>query len=201
MNKKKLIIFAILVLVGMLSVAVIPTIFICAGLKLEVKSTDVDNLGNKYLKTNGFYSDFLAFPRSLDNVKTINDYYYIDYQLKDGCIVVLDVMYDKTGFDSEIARLDNKIIRNYNSSDGYFYKKLKYLDDGVLFACPVYVATYNFYEYEYVCVDYETMRCVYVYMKYLSYDKIPLDEEYLPINYQINKSYEENDGYKYTIYP
>ncbi|MCR5457545.1 MAG: hypothetical protein K6F14_05675 [Clostridiales bacterium] len=201
MNKKKLVIFATLVLVGMIIAAVIPTIIVCAGLKLEVRSTDIDYLEGKYLKTNGFYSDFIVFPRSLDNVKTINDYYYIDYQLKDGCIVVLDVMYDKTGFDNEIARLDNQIVRNHNGAEGYFYKKLKYVDDGVLFNCPVYVATYRYYEYEYVCVDYESMRCIYVYMKYLSYDKIPLDEKYIPIDYQINESRKEEGGYKYTVYP
>lgn len=109
--------------------------------------------------------------------------------------MVLDVMYDKTGFDNEIARLDNQIVRNHNGADRCFYKKLKYLDDGVLYNCPVYVAIYRYDEYEYVCVDYETMRCIYVYMKYLSYDKIPLDEKYIPIDYQINELRKEEGGY------
>ena len=200
MNKKELIVFAAIVLSGMLIASIIPTILLCAGVKLEVRSTDVDYLESKYLKTSGFYSNFLSFPRSLDNVKAINDYYYIDYQLNGGCIVVLDVTYDETSFDNEIARLDNQIVRNHNSAEGYFYKKLKYVDDGVLFNCPVYVATYRYYEYEYVCVDYESMRCIYVYMKYLSYDKIPLDQKYVPNNYQNDYSNKDSSEYEYTIY-
>ncbi len=38
-------------------------------------------------------------------------------------------------------------------------------------------------------------------MKYLSYDKIPLDEKYIPIDYQNNELRKEEGGYKYTVYP
>ena len=201
MNKKKLIVFAVIVLSGMLIASIIPTILLCAGVKLEVRSTDVDYLESKYLKTIGFYSNFLSFPRSLDNVKAINDYYYIDYQLNGGCIVVLDVTYDETSFENEIARLDIQLIKNEKKSGGYDYKKFKYYDDGVLFDYPVYIASYDYFnEYEYVCIDYENMRCVYVFMRYMSYDKIPLDKKYVPINYQNDYSNKDSSEYEYTIY-
>ena len=98
------------------------------------------------------------------------------------------------------------IVKNwlYDEENDYDeYKKLLYCDDHILFKYPTYVAVYNLSgRYEYVCLDYDNKRIIYVFIDNLSYDKIPLKEKYIPINYQLNiYSSDSKDGYRYTVYP
>lgn len=176
---------------------------------VEIRDINKTYNEDNYLKTastSSFKSHFISFPRYLDNIDTINDYYYIDEQIHGNSIVVLDASYDEVGFKNEIERLDNLMVRNwmYEENNDYGqYKKLLFCDDGILFDMPTYVAEYfNQMKYEYVCIDFENMRCVYVFFEgYNSSDKIPLNNKYQPKNINTNKYYDDNDGYRYTIYP
>lgn len=200
--KKIMVIFLGVILV--IIIVVLLLVFIFAYRRIEVRNIS-KTLNNRYLETNGIKSKFLSFPRNLDNIDKINDYYYIDFQLRDGSILVLDATYDSIAFDYEINRLNSLIVKNwlYDEKNDYTeYKKLLYSDDFVLFKYPTYVAEYISGKYEYVCIDYENKRIMYVFIDNLSYDKIPLEEKFIPINYNLNiYGSDNNDGYRYTIYP
>ena len=202
-GKKTLIIVFTSIMGTLFVVIFVFAVLFCIFAFRTTERRDIDD----YLKTDGKISNFIVFPRYTDNIQIINDYYYIDYNLKDGCIVVLDATYDEVAFDNEIERIKNIMCRNWlysdqNPSDYGKYKKLLYCEDNVLFHLPTFVAVYNdSCEYEYVCVDYDNKRCIYVFIDSLSFEKIILDEKYIPINYQINISREGNDGNRYNVYP
>ncbi len=196
--KKKLIIvvcsilFCIILLVSVVLIESLKTI--------EIRDINLTYNRDNYLKTKSYKGELLVFPRTIDNIAAINDYYYIDYQSCGSSIIVLDVAYDEIGFDNEINRLEHLVVRNWLYSeekprDYGKYKKLLYSDDNVLFHIPTYIANYNCSgKYEYVCIDHDSRRCIYVFMEYMPYEKITLDKEYIPLNY-------DNDTYCYTIYP
>jgi len=198
MNKKKIIIiccFLLFFLISLISILVINTFK-----TIEIRDVNLTYNRDNYLKTKSYKSKLLIFPRTIDNVATINDYYYIDYQASGCSIIVLDATYDENGFSNEINRLENLIVRNWlysekEPSDYGQYKKLLYSNDNVLFSLPTYIAEYNCSgRFEYVCIDYNNRRCVYAFMEYMPIEKIDLDETYIPFNYG-------NNVYCYTIYP
>ena len=203
--KKKLIIvvcsilFCIILLVSVVLIESLKTI--------EIRDINLTYNRDNYLKTKSYKGELLVFPRTIDNIAAINDYYYIDYQSRGSSVIVLDATYDEIGFDNEMNRLEHLVVRNWlyseeKPSDYGKYKKLLYCEDNALFHLPTFVAVYNdSCEYEYVCVDYDNKRCIYVFIDSLSFEKIILDEKYIPINYQINISREGNDGNRYNVYP
>lgn len=202
MNKEKHVKpFKIVAIVGCL-IAVLLIVIMCLLASITIKRTDIASYS---MVSNHSSPHLYLFPRYLDNTKVINEYHYIDYQIKGGKEIVLDVTYEDFIFEDEINRLSNFKLRNlYYQSTNYYpeYKSLKYDDAGLLFNIPTYIARYNYAgEYEYACIDRENNRIIYVFLDNVLYDKIELDKLFIPMHYEGNyNGLNDQDGYRYSVY-
>ena len=158
--------------------------------KWEVKITDTD----KYLKTNGFLSEFSIFPESLDGITGVNEYHYYDGGIGTGKEVFLEIVYSPEEFEEEIKRIESTV----GEKSG---KGVKY-DDAKLFGFKTYISIYHYgaggEQYEYACVDEENKKIVYVYLEWRSIEYIGFDHRYLPLEYA--SSYGNKDGLSFDMY-
>ncbi|MBQ9716093.1 MAG: hypothetical protein IJV77_06775 [Clostridia bacterium] len=172
-------------------------VFICIGifLYLGLVPLKIENT-NKYLKTDGFQSDFVAFPISINNLN-VQEYHYYDYHLRDGVELILTVQYTDQEFNKELNRLDS--IQYTRTIDG-LTKSVAKDEQKQLFNYFTYVFTYDteFILYEYVCVDFDKKQITYVFLDCLSLDFVTIDYNYLPKKYVDNNEF--YDRYLFNIY-
>ena len=133
----------------------------------------------KYLKTDGFLSEFILFPENLENIEEIVDYHYFDYQLRDGREVVLIAKYKESSYYEEIDRLENIYFDVENSYSGPKYIMKDF--ENVLFNKPTYVTTYiPGRTYEYACIDDATYTISYFFIEFMSKERVSVSSEFLP---------------------
>ena len=156
--------------------------------KWEVKITDID----KYLKTDGFLSEFSIFPESLDGLTGVNEYHYYDGGTGTGQEIFLEIVYSPEEFEEEIQRIESTACEKSG-------KSVKY--DAKLFGFKTYISIYNYgvsEQYEYACVDEENKKIVYVYLEWRNIENIGFDQRYLPLEYA--SSYGNQDGLSFNMY-
>ena len=92
--------------------------------KWEVKITDID----KYLKTNGFLSEFSIFPESLDGITGVNEYHYYDGGNSTGQEIFLEIVYSP-----EVLRVMSVIFATRQETDeiAAFYRCFGHFRAGV----------------------------------------------------------------------
>jgi len=206
MTKKEIMARILIVIVCLCIVAILFSVAL--WLSSEILISNLKSYND--FRVNGEYIDYLntvsakgkyySFPRTMVNAKTVNDY-YISSKNGDDFSAFFDVSYDDEGFENEIARLNNLTIRSVSQeSDAIQYKKMMYIDDGLLFQFPTYIALYDESKFEYVCIDYDNNRCVYVYIGNLFINELKLDKKYLPINYKTIETNPDITEFKYSIY-
>lgn len=151
----------------------------------------------KYLKTDGFLSEFILFPENLENIEEIVDYHYFDYQLRDGREVVLIAKYKESSYYEEIDRLENIYFDVENSYSGPKYIMKDF--ENVLFNKPTYVTTYiPGRTYEYACIDDATYTISYFFIEFMSKERVSVSSEFLPKIYTDDN--ELYSRYCYDIY-
>lgn len=151
----------------------------------------------KYLKTDGFLSEFILFPENLENIEEIVDYHYFDYQLRDGREVVLIAKYNESSYYEEIDRLENIYFDVENSYSGPKYIMKDF--ENVLFNKPTYVTTYiPGRTYEYACIDDATYTISYFFIEFMSKERVSVSSEFLPKIYTDDN--ELYSRYCYDIY-
>ncbi|MCR5457546.1 MAG: hypothetical protein K6F14_05680 [Clostridiales bacterium] len=206
MTKKEIITWILIVIICLCIVAILFSVAL--WLSSEILIGNLNSYND--FRVNGEYIDYLdtvsakgkyySFPRTMVNVKTINDY-YISSKNGDDFSAFFDVSYDDEGFENEIARLNNLTIRSVSQeSDAIQYKKMMYIDDESLFKYPTYVALYDGSRVEYVCIDNTNNRCVYVFIGNMLNNELELDEEFLPIYFQNKETNPDSSEFKYSIY-
>lgn len=156
----------------------------------------IDNT-DKYLKTDGFLSEFILFPETLEKIDEIVDYHYIDYQLRDGQEVVLIAKYSESSYYEEIDRLENIYFDVENSYSGPKYIMKDF--ENVLFNKPTYVTIYiPGRTYEYACIDDSTYTISYLFIEFMSKERVSVSSEFLPKIYTDDN--ELYSRYCYDIY-
>ena len=161
-----------------ISILVLSIITVVLSL-VTFKVTSMD----KYLWTDGFVSDFCIFPKQSEINGEIIDYHYIDYHLRGGSEIYLEIVYSNEDFEAEVDRLENTIYKGTKFNFENTIRK----DEGTLFNFTTYISTYNYDgKYEYACVDNEEQRITYVMIRYMTIEKISFDHKYLPKAYYIN---------------
>ena len=151
----------------------------------------------KYLKTDGFLSEFILFPENLENIEEIIDYHYFDYQLRDGREVVLIAKYNESSYYEEIDRLENIYFDVENSYSGPKYIMKDF--ENVLFNKPTYVTTYiPGRTYEYACINDATYTISYFFIEFMSKERVSVSSEFLPKIYTDDN--ELYSRYCYDIY-
>ena len=151
----------------------------------------------KYLKTDGFLSEFILFPENLENIEEIVDYHYFDYQLRDGREVVLIAKYKESSYYEEIDRLENIYFDVENSYSGPKYIMKDF--ENVLFNKPTYITTYiPGRTYEYACIDDSTYTISYLFIEFMSKERVSVSSEFLPKIYTDDN--ELYSRYCYDIY-
>jgi len=149
-----------------------------------------------------------SFPQNLDNVKTVNDYYFAANFPSWGSAsweIFLDLTYTEENFNLELQRLQ--------SFDANNSKRALYLDEnGVLFNFPTYIEMYDARKdytqyYSFINIDETNFRMVYVYLYRPSrwnrsrhYREIAVPAEHRPKNYSSNKNLSTLDGNFFSIY-
>ncbi|MBR7141161.1 MAG: hypothetical protein IKD03_03370, partial [Clostridia bacterium] len=165
-------------------------LFIWAQIPLKVDDK------SKYLETDGFKSDFVSFPKTIENYH-IQNYHYYDYKLVDGCEIILTIAYDNATFDKELDRLNSTkyVFKHFYETKSVVMDENKYL-----FNYFTYVSTYNPNEniYEYACVDFNKKEIVFILLDQISLKHISIDNKYLPKILINNESVYQN--YYYDIY-
>lgn len=158
--------------------------------------TKIDST-NKYLKTKGYKSDFIVFPKTLNNMDNVIDYHYYDYHLRDGCEIILKIKYDSATFDEELLRLES--IQYTRKIDGKT-KKIVKDDEKCLFNYFTYVSIYDTDKdvYEYACIDFEKFEITYIYLGYLSLDYVMINYDFLPKKYLEDNQF--LNEYNFDIY-
>ena len=101
--------------------------------KLEIKDK------SKYLKTDGWKSNFILFPDTIDDKKVI-EYHYIDYHLRGGAEVFLQISYNENEYNLEKERLENITYGENNK---------KVIAENEMFNFPSVIAQYAGYFDEY----------------------------------------------------
>lgn len=205
MTKKEIIVRTLIVIVCLCIAAIIVAVAIC--LSSDIMIGNLKSYNNfrvygeykDYLDTVSAKSQYLSFPRTTINVKTMNNY-YISSKTGDDFSVFFDVTYDDKGFENEISRLNGITIRSVSQNDVVQYKKMIYIDDESLFQYPTYVALYDGSKVEYVCIDSENNRCVYVFIGNVQNNELEINEEFLPIHYQNKETNPDISEFKYSIY-
>lgn len=149
------------------------------------KNSDVSKYGEfrDYSKYSSGSSDYLVFPESIpesaENVK-----YYFEHveEILDPAIqLYLEYELSKEDYDAEIQRLKN--IKGYNANtNDYTDEKnaIKYDDTNYIF--PAYVSINDSFDcsFEYVLMDEEQNRLIYIYMTHIdSKSRIKFDTSYL----------------------
>ncbi|MCK9470374.1 MAG: hypothetical protein M0Q88_01315 [Bacilli bacterium] len=173
------------------------------------ESSDLSTYKNFGVPTGGGSADIRVFPENLDNIQTINSYYYsanFPSWGRTSWEVVLDVKYNEEDFYMELERLEN--YEDQNSSK----RKLKLDKDCVLFNYPTYIVEYDGrYDYgqvyNYISIDEDNLRIIYIYINCPSRKnqkrhqyEIKLSSIYLPKNFYKNQDSTTLDGYYYSIY-
>ncbi len=174
----------------MLTFLILATIF---AFTYVIRITDT----SKYLKTDGFLSEFILFPETLENIDEVVDYHYFDYQLRDGQEVVLIAKYNESSYYEEIDRLENIYFDVKNSYSGPKYIMKDF--ENVLFNKPTYVTTYiPGRTYEYACIDDSTYTISYLFIEFMSKERVSVSSEFLPKIYTDDN--ELYSRYCYDIY-
>ena len=136
---------------------------------------------DKYLWTDGFVSHFSIFPKKSDINGDVVDYHYVDYHLRGGTEIYLEILYSPENFKEEISRLEN--VRYINSN----YEHTIIKDNKNLFNFITYISTYNYdgydKQYEYACVDYDELRITYIVLRDMKIEDISFDSIYPPFSY------------------
>ena len=145
------------------------------GFVFSIKITDP----NKYLQTDGKFSEFILFPKSLEGYDVVA-YHYYDYQLKDGRELSLTVRFDEVSFERELTRLDS-VTYTFARIDKA-PKSVKKDEDSILFNQYTYVSIYNheYAEYEYASVDFEAKEITFIYICGMSLERTIIDHTKLP---------------------
>ena len=163
----------------------------------EYETTDI----NEYLQLNiSGLSKLMIFPENFDKISKVNKYYHYWYSVPfaNEVEIYFDVCYDETEFYEEIERIENLTYRIEDSHT----PKTVIKDDKSLFHYSTYIAVFNVGSYyEYVCIDEENYRMIYVALDGISLEKNSIDEIYLPKNYEnIISSENDNQSFSYNMY-
>ena len=149
-----------------------------------------------------------TFPENLEKVETVNNYYFVANFPTWGNTsweIFVDVTYSVENFDLELERI-SEFWRT-----GYSQRSLYFDDSCMLFNVPTYIAHYDAREYhqryEYISIDEENLRIIYVYLDRPSrqnqrrhYREIVVPLEYQPKNYFNNLDSKSSDGYYFSIH-
>lgn len=188
---KKIIIF----IAGCLIIYIIVNVvLIMIGYSRIYESTDIKTYRDFGVPLDGGSPSLRSFPDNLEEVETINNYYFsADFPVfgHTWWEIFLDVTYSEEKFYLELDRLSNFIYKE---------RKLKFDSNCFLFNYPTYVAKYDtkLKTYEYIMIDDINFRIIYIFLERREETKVSL--EYLPKNYFKNLDEETSDGYFYSIY-
>ena len=137
---------------------------------------------------NGIKSDLYIFPKKVQNVKEEAKYYYSfsDTFLDTTYQIYLDCVYENDEFEKEKNRIESLM-----------YESQKIVFDNENFILPAFVARLgNDCTSEYVLIDEQSKRIIYIYLQFAKKDDIGFDETFLPDGY---RSYGECNA-NYSLY-
>lgn len=175
-------------------VFIIMVLLIITGCGINYKEyNDIDNYSNYLinLRDNTDAHSYLSiFPNEIINNNVEEFIYLSEDGLFDGdYLFYLVVSYDKDSYYNEINRISNITI-NYKNLE----KKILFSKDG--FSYPAYISIFdNNGSFEYALVDEENYRIVYIFNQFFMWDKIEINKNYEPIDYDVPIKDIKREGY------
>ena len=141
-----------------------------------------------YLKTDGFKSHLIAFPKEIYNDNVIT-YAYIDDGIS--CEIILIMRFDEDQLNEEVLRISDLSYKN---------NKIKY-DNNDFFVLPTYIMQYSCSrKFEYASIDYDNNEVAYIFFENITLDTTNIDNKYIPKEFLSFTDEVLISQYTYSIY-